>query len=99
MAESDDPAVAAQRLATALARIAEHAGRAAPEPQDTRAQEMAQQMAQEMKQRIVDIAARLDLLIAELRAALADQPSPGGRLKGPSPEGGRDGSPAGGRSP
>ncbi|MBV9736170.1 MAG: hypothetical protein JO209_09700 [Acidisphaera sp.] len=66
MAESDDPAVAAQRLAMALDRIADLAGR---EPPAADTQEPAELDA--MRQRVAEIAARLDGVIAELRAALA----------------------------
>lgn len=61
MAENEDPAVAALRLEEALERIARHAARPLPAAPDA---ETAR------------IAARLDALIAQLRAALGTGTGP-----------------------
>ncbi len=67
-AETDDPTDAAARLEAALQRIAQAASQAGRQPPDAPAPDPA---LQDWIRSGTEIAERLDMLIAELRAALA----------------------------
>ena len=70
LAAPDDPAVAAARLEAALERIAALADQVAAE----RAHELALEDAPDGSYDAVEVAERLDALIAKLRAALSGRP-------------------------